>query len=208
MAGDSPGSATAAAAQSFLSIHAVRVYVRDVDRSLGFYVDKLGFRLVVDTQLQSGERWVAVSPPDGTAILALIAPPAKSAEHKLIGRASQVVLITADVAGRFQEWSRKGVRFTSTPRLRRIKYEPKAAGSSGHLLGEETPVWGGVFARFKDVDGNTFSLVSFDEVTHAVEADRRAAADKRDAERRKNAFNCQAESLFPSTRWESSILSY
>ena len=122
MAGDSPGSATAAAAQSFLSIHAVRVYVRDVDRSLGFYVDKLGFRLVVDTELQSGERWVAVSPPDGTAILALIAPPAKSAEHKLIGRASQVVLITADVAGRFQEWSRKGVRFTSTPRLREYHF--------------------------------------------------------------------------------------
>ena len=30
---------------SFLSIHAVRVYVRNVDRSLQFYVEKLGFRL-------------------------------------------------------------------------------------------------------------------------------------------------------------------
>ena len=59
---------------SFLSIHAVRVYVRNVDRSLQFYVEKLGFRLVIDTKLQSGERWVAVSPPDGTTILALVAP--------------------------------------------------------------------------------------------------------------------------------------
>src|SRR5262250_303776 len=95
----------------FLSIHAVRVYVRNVDRSLAFYVDQLGFRLVVDTRLQSGERWVAVSPPDGTTILTLVAPPAKSAEAKLIGRATQVVLVTSDVAAKFQEWSRRGVRF-------------------------------------------------------------------------------------------------
>src|SRR5207244_4849814 len=191
MASDSPGSATASSlpsgvASSFLSIHAVRVFVRDLDRSLRFYVDQLGFRLVIDTRLQSGERWVAVSPPDGNAILTLVAPRPKSIEHRLIGRATQVVLITADVAARFQEWSRTGVRFVSSPRLRRIKYEPApaAAGSSPRLLGEETPVWGGVFARFRDVDGNTFSLVSFDEVTHAVEAKRRAAADKLEAERR------------------------
>jgi serine phosphatase RsbU (regulator of sigma subunit)/catechol 2,3-dioxygenase-like lactoylglutathione lyase family enzyme len=184
MASDAIGSATAPRAQPFLSIHAVRIYVRDLDRSLRFYVDQLGFRPVIDTRLQSGERWVAASPPDGTAILAIIAPRAGSAEYKLIGRATQVVLITADVAARFQEWSRKGVRFSSAPRLRRIKYEAGPASPSPRLLGEEAPVWGGVFARFKDVDGNTFSLVSFDEVTHAVEAERRAAADKLEAERR------------------------
>jgi serine phosphatase RsbU (regulator of sigma subunit)/catechol 2,3-dioxygenase-like lactoylglutathione lyase family enzyme len=171
---------------SFLSLHSVRVFVRDLDRSLRFYVDQLGFRPVIDTRLQSGERWVAVSPPDGTAILSLVAPPKGSPEHKLIGRATHVVLITSDVAGRFQEWSRKGVRFSSTPRLRRIKYErgATAAPAAPRLLGEEAPVWGGVFARFRDLDGNTFSLVSFDEVTHAVEAKRRAAADRLEAERR------------------------
>jgi serine phosphatase RsbU (regulator of sigma subunit)/catechol 2,3-dioxygenase-like lactoylglutathione lyase family enzyme len=171
---------------SFLSIHAVRIFVRDLDRSLRFYLDRLGFRLVVDTRIQSGERWVAVSPPDGSAILTLVAPTPKSAEHRLIGRATQVVLITADVAGRFQEWSRKGVRFSSAPRLRRIKYDPGPGTprSSPRLLGEETPVWGGVFARFRDLDGNSFSLVSFDEVTHAAEAERRAAASRLEAERR------------------------
>jgi serine phosphatase RsbU (regulator of sigma subunit)/catechol 2,3-dioxygenase-like lactoylglutathione lyase family enzyme len=191
MASDSPGSATAPAlpsgvAPSFLSIHSVRIFVRDLDRSLRFYLDQLGFRLVIDTRLQSGERWVAVSPPDGTAILALVAPPPRSAEYRLVGRATHVALITGDVAARFQEWSRKGVRFTSTPRLKRIKYDPAraASASSARLLGEEAPVWGGVFARFRDVDGNSFSLVSFDEVTHAVEANRRAAADKLEAERR------------------------
>ena len=92
-------------ANPFLSIHAVRVYVRDVDRSLNFYVRQLEFRVVIDTRLQSGERWVAVSPPDGTTILALVAPRPKTAEYKLIGRATQVVLVTSDVATKFQEWS-------------------------------------------------------------------------------------------------------
>src|SRR5207244_156049 len=210
MASDSPGSATASSlpsgvASSFLSIHAVRVFVRDLDRSLRFYLDQLGFRLVVDARLQSGERWVAVSPPDGTAILNLVAPPPRSIEHKFIGRATHVTLITGDVAGRYHEWSRKGVRFLSTPRLRRIKYEPGpgTGASKPRLLGTESSVWGGVFARFRDVDGNTFSLVSFDEVTHAVEAERRAAADKLEAERRAAqeldiAKQVQAR-LFPQT---------
>ncbi len=128
------------AGQSFLSLHAVRVFVRDLDRSARFYVDQLGFRLVIDTRLQNGERWVAVSPPDGTAVLTLVAPAAGTVEHKLIGRATQVVLITSDVTGRFQEWSRKGVRFTRSPRLRRIKYEPADVG--GRL--------GGAAARGRD----------------------------------------------------------
>src|ERR1700747_2033585 len=149
------------AADPFLSIHAVRVFVRDLDRSLRFYVEQLAFRLVIDTRLQSGERWVAVSPPDGTTILTLVAPKTNTAEYKLIGRSTQVVLCTSDVAAKFQEWSKNGVRFIGTPRLRRIKYEAATAGStsasenmivmqsgqqqsSRKLLGQETPIWGSV----------------------------------------------------------------
>ena len=176
---------SAVAGQSFLSIHAVRVFVRDLDRSLRFYVDQLGFRLAIDARLQNGERWLAVSPPDGAVILTLIAPKAGTPEHKLIGRATQVVLITSDVAGRFHEWSRKGVKFASAPRLRRIKYDPAYAPAAARpLLGEAAPVWGNVSARFRDMDGNTFHLVSFDEVTNAVEAERRAAVERLEAERR------------------------
>jgi len=175
-------------ADPFLSIHAVRVYVRDVDRSVRFYVERLGFRLVIDTRLQSGERWVAVSPPDGTTLLALVAPRPKTPESKLIGRATQVVLVTADITSKFQEWSRNGVRFLGTPRLRRIRYDhtqgTRIDDGERRLLGQGTPVWGGASVRFCDVDGNVFSLVSFDEVTNAVEAERRTAADKLETERR------------------------
>jgi len=55
-------------------MHCVNVYVRDQDRSVRFYLDQLGFHLAFDAKLQDGERWVAVSPPDGMAVLALVAP--------------------------------------------------------------------------------------------------------------------------------------
>jgi serine phosphatase RsbU (regulator of sigma subunit) len=181
----------ATSVKPFLSIHAIRVYVRDVDRSQAFYLNQLGFHLVVDACLQSGERWVAVSPPDGTAILTLISPKSNTPEYKLIGRSTQVVLVTSDVAAKFEQWSKNGVRFVGTPRLRRIKYIPPspsavapAAPSGTRLLGAEAPIWGSVSVRFRDVDGNTFSLVSFDELTHAIETERRAAAEKLEAERR------------------------
>jgi serine phosphatase RsbU (regulator of sigma subunit) len=165
----------------------VNIFVRDQERSLRFYVDQLGFHLAFDAKLQSGERWVAVAPPDGTAILALVAPKPDSREYKLIGRATHVVFFTEDVAAKYQEWARRGVRFLSAPRLRRIKYDPAtqaAHAGDSMLLGEQTPIWGGVFAHFRDIDGNSFSLVSFDEVNQAVEAQRRAIAEKLEFERR------------------------
>ncbi len=220
-------------ADPFLSIHAVRVFVRDLDRSLRFYVDQLAFHLVIDTRLQSGERWVAVSPPDGTTILSLVAPKTNTAEYKLIGRSTQVVLCTSDVATKFQQWSKNGVRFIGTPRLRRLKYVPPSAASSAtsaapfikpsaivpdsktpspKLLGEETPIWGSVSVRFRDIDGNTFSLVSFDELTHAVESQRRIAAEKLEAERRvaqELAIATQVHSrLFPQSMPQLKSLEY
>jgi serine phosphatase RsbU (regulator of sigma subunit) len=179
----------------YLRMHCVNVYVRDQDRSLRFYLDQLGFHLAFDARLQTGERWVAVAPPDGTAILSLIAPKPNSMQYKLIGRATQVVFVTEDVTSKFQEWSKRGVHFLHTPRLRRIKYDREAQGhdheaqgppssASSMLLGEQSTIWGGVFTRFRDVDGNAFSLVSFDEVTQAVETQRRAIAEKLEFERR------------------------
>ena len=190
-----------------LRLHCVNIFVRDQDRSLRFYLDQLGFHLALDARLQSGDRWVAVAPPDGSAILSLVVPKPNSQEYKLIGRSTQVVFVTEDVASKFQEWSKRGVRFQSTPRLRRIKYDHKAQAApsnvSSMLLGEGAPIWGGVFARFRDIDGNTFSLVSFDEVTHALEAQRRAIAEKLEFERRlaqelEIAKQVQAQ-LFPQT---------
>ena len=171
-----------------LRLHCVNVFVRDQEQSLQFYRDQLGFRVVFDTRLQSGERWVAVAPPDGDAVLALLAPKPGSRQYQLIGRSTDVVFLTDDVLTRYREWRRQGVCFVSTPKLKRIKYESQngvaAPPAPGMLLGRESPIWGGAFTRFKDIDGNTFALVSFDEVTHAMEAQRRLLAEKAEAERR------------------------
>lgn len=201
-----------------LRIHSINIYVRDYERSLQFYLNQLGFHLAYDGKLQDGERLVAVAPPDGTAVLSLVQPKPDTQEYKLIGRSTRLVFITEDVLAKYQEWSKRGVRFQFTPRLRRIKYNSRTQAAEAHptetkrLLGEENPVWGGVFTRFRDPDGNTFALVSFDEVTHALEAQRRANAAKVEAERRaaqelEIAKEVQAR-LFPQTRPALANLDY
>src|ERR1700722_6303920 len=44
----------------YLRIDAVNVFVKDQDRSLDFYLNRLGFDLALDISLQSGHRLVAV----------------------------------------------------------------------------------------------------------------------------------------------------
>ena len=168
--------------QLHLSLHHVTILVRDQDRSLRFYLDQLGFNLVVDAQMESGDRWVAVAPPDGTAILALVAPEPDSEEYKFIGRSTDIIFVTEDVTAKFQEWSERGVSFHHPP---------------------QTPRWGGIYTRFEDLDGNSFGLAGRDEASQQIEAQRRAVAEKLEAERRADqeleiAKQVQAR-LFPQT---------
>lgn len=147
----------------YLRLLCVNVFVRDQDRSLHFFVDQLGFNLVLDETYDPIGRWVMVAPPDGSSVLALIAPKRGSKDYKLIGRSKHAVLVTEDVVGKFRDWSKRGVRFHHPP---------------------QTTLFGGIFTFFDDVDGNTFSLCSRDEFVREIEAKRRAAAEKLEAERR------------------------
>jgi catechol 2,3-dioxygenase-like lactoylglutathione lyase family enzyme len=123
----------------YLRIFKCTVFVSDQDRSLRFYLDQLGFKLIADTRFESGDRWVAVAPPDGSTILVLVAPKPDSEEFKLIGRVSEVAFLTEDVHATFEEWRKFGVRFHHPP---------------------QTPAWGGMFTMFEDVDGNSFGLLA------------------------------------------------
>ncbi len=191
----------------YLRLQSVTIFVRDLEQSLRFYLDQLGFQLIFDARIQPDRRFVTVAPTDGTANLTLVAPETGSEQYKLIGRPMPVTFVTEDVIAKYREWSKRGVRFQFAPRLKRLKYEvhvraphspdPSTPGA------EHAPIWGGVFTRFRDLDGNSFSLVSFDEVTHAVEAQRRALAEKLESERRaaqeiEIAKQVQAR-LFPQT---------
>jgi serine phosphatase RsbU (regulator of sigma subunit)/predicted enzyme related to lactoylglutathione lyase len=166
----------------YVRLQQVVIFVRDQDRSKTFYLDQLGFSLAYEARLESGEHWVAVAPPDGTAMLALVTPEPDSEEYKLIGGQSQVAFLTEDINAIFHAWSKRGVHFHHPPRI---------------------PAWGGMFTSFEDVDGNSFGLVGFDDATRALEAQRRAIAEKQESERRtaqelEIAKQVQAR-LFPQT---------
>jgi serine phosphatase RsbU (regulator of sigma subunit) len=189
--------------QPYLRMHAVDVYVRNQERSLRFYLDQLGFQLALDVRIQSGGRLIAVSPPDGSSVLSLVEARPDSPAYKLIGRNTHVTFMTEDVAGKYREWRSRGVRFRHTPRLRRMKFETNPLARPSLLRGERTPIWGLVSTRFEDLDRNTFALVSFDEFSASLEAQRRALAEKLEAERRaaqelEIATRVQAR-LFPQT---------
>jgi serine phosphatase RsbU (regulator of sigma subunit) len=147
--------------------------------------------LVIDESYESGGRWVGVAPPDGNTVIALVTPKRKSEEYKLIGRCKHAVLVTEDVMAKFEEWQRRGVRFHHPP---------------------QTTLWGGIFTRFEDLDGNSFALVGRDDFVREIEAERRAAAEKLEAERRiaqelNIAKQVQAR-LFPQTLPQFKTLEY
>ena len=166
----------------YLRIQSVTIFVRDQDRSIRFYVDKLEFTLAFDVVNEQGLRWVGVAPPDGSALLLVVAPKPESDEYQRIGRSKEITFVTEDVVLNFDAWSERGVRFIHPP---------------------QTPSGGVTITRLEDEDGNTLSLVSFDQITRELEQQRRLVAEKLESERRaaqelEIAKQVQAR-LFPQT---------
>jgi phosphoserine phosphatase RsbU/P len=147
----------------YLSLHFIMIFVRDQERSLHFYVDQLGFKVIVDHRFENGARWIEVAPPDGSANIALAQVMPDSDLNKLLGHDTNVYFLTEDVSAKYNEWNSRGVRFLFPPQV---------------------PAWGGIFTRFADPDGNSFGLAGFDELTRGVEAQRVALAQKYESERR------------------------
>ena len=175
----------------YLRLGAIAVFVRDQDRSLRFYLDQLGFSRAFDAPLQSADRTLAVTPPDGTAVLSLIAPQPGSEEYKLIGRPTQIVFLTEDVVAKFEEWSKRGVRFHHPPKVQS---------------------WGAISTTFEDVDGNSFTLLGYEEISREVQEHRRAHAERFESQHRSSqelelARQVQAR-LFPQTQPALSTLEY
>ena len=138
------------------------IMVRDQDRSLRFYVDQLRFHLVADRNVPSEGRWIVVEPPDRSVQLALVRPPENSNACLRIGSNTGLVLVTRDLETLCEEWSERGVSFPQSP--------------------TET-AWQARTAIFQDIDGNQFTLVEYGPITQALDAERRAAVEKEQAER-------------------------
>src|SRR5689334_23219979 len=148
--------------QPFLRIHVVQVPVNNQERSLEFYRDQLGFQTLIDASLPSGQRWIVVMPPDGSAGLALVKFPEGSRAFKKTGGWTGITLLTENIDAKYEEWKGHDVHFQHPPII-----PPHGGG-------------GARYVTFEDPDGNEFILLEFDWMTRSLEAERRAAAEKKE----------------------------
>ena len=117
----------------------VTYVVREYDEAIGFFVSKLGFTLVEDTDMGGGKRWVVVSAGEGASLLIARAEGEQqeaSVGNQTGGRVG-FFLQTDNFDRDFAEWTARGVVFREQPRHE---------------------VYGTV-AVFEDVYGNTWDLI-------------------------------------------------
>lgn len=114
--------------------------VRDYDAAIDFYVRKVGFTLIEDTDQGGGKRWVVVRPSGGGGGL-LLAKAASDVQAARIGDQTGgrvfLFLQTDDFAADHARMSAAGVRFLEAPRR-----EPY-----------------GTVAVFEDLHGNRWDLI-------------------------------------------------
>ena len=117
----------------------VTYVAREYDEAIGFFVGKLGFTLVEDTDMGDGKRWVVVSAGDGASLLIARADGEQqeaSVGNQTGGRVG-FFLQTDNFDRDFAEWTSRGVKFHEQPR--REVY--------------------GTVAVFEDLYGNTWDLI-------------------------------------------------
>jgi len=117
------------------------VTVRNYDEALAFYVDKLGFECLEDTDLGGGKRWVRVRPPGSTGAGILLARAASDTQLASVGNQTGgrvfVFLETDDFWRDYNALVARGVVFVRPP------------------SDEEY----GTVAVFEDLYGNLFDLI-------------------------------------------------
>ena len=96
----------------------IALLVADYEEALAFYVGKMGFELLEDTDMGGGKRWVVVSPGAGGSRFLL----AKAVDDQVASIGAQgggrvwLFLHTDDFAGDHARMSAAGVRFLEEPR--------------------------------------------------------------------------------------------
>jgi len=113
--------------------------VDDYDRGIAFYRDAIGLKLLADTDMGGGKRWVVLSGPSGGRLLLAKADgeAQRAAMGKQAGGRVAFFLETDDFARDHAMFIAKGVRFAEAPRH-------EAYGS---------------VAVFEDPFGNTWDLI-------------------------------------------------
>ena len=113
----------------------VSVPVKDQDRSLQFFTEKLGFKVATDQPFDGEQRWIELLIPGAETGLVLFTP---AGHESRVGGFQPISFATDDVFATSATMKAKGVEFAKEP-----KKEP----------------WGSS-AIFKDPDGNQYVLSS------------------------------------------------
>ena len=113
----------------------VSIPVRDQDRALAFYTDKLGFTIAADKPFDGKQRWIELRIPKAETRVTLFTVPG---HEDRIGSFTGLSFACDDVEATHAEYLARGVAFEGPP--------------------EKQP-WG-TFAKFKDSEGNVFVLSS------------------------------------------------
>lgn len=128
------------------SIAYIALVVKDYDEAIEFYTKKLNFTLVEDTyQPEQNKRWVVVSPPGSKGTSILLAKASKAEQEPFIGNQSGgrvfLFLGTNDFWRDYNEMISKGIEFVREPKDQSY----------------------GTVAVFKDIYGNLWDLIQFEE---------------------------------------------
>ncbi|MGH3319377.1 MAG: VOC family protein [Streptosporangiaceae bacterium] len=98
----------------------VTLVVPDYDEAIAFYVGAMGFRLVEDTRIDDGKRWVVVAPRGAQETAILLARAADPRQKACIGDQTggrvALFLNTDDFAREHERMRAAGVRFTEALR--------------------------------------------------------------------------------------------
>ncbi len=102
------------------SLAHVSFLVRDYDEALNFFTDVLGFRVVEDSPLPGGKRWLVVTPPGSRSASLLLAQADDPAQllqvgHQAAGRVF-LFLHTDDFWRDYRLMQASNVKFLESPR--------------------------------------------------------------------------------------------
>lgn len=132
------------------SIEVITLPVSDVDRSLRFYVDRVGFTLDVDYAPSESFRVVQLTPPGSSCSIQL----GKGLTDAPVGSVRNVYLVATDVAAVRSILLECGVEVSE------IRHNTPIGAWDGGFAPGLDPARGDYasFASFSDPDGNTWVL--------------------------------------------------
>jgi catechol 2,3-dioxygenase-like lactoylglutathione lyase family enzyme len=125
------------------NISLVSVWVKDIDASLAFYTDVLGFEAKDDMQLGPDFRWCTVVHPSQPELQVHLTTPSKPLSDELIGamqRAQEsgglpgIGLNVDDCRATYEALSAKGVEFVQPPEERPYGVEALMRDNSGNWM--------------------------------------------------------------------------